>query len=108
MDYVHGFAGAGGRNQQTLYFGKDTNEIIYPCAALGVAHNIADKTQRIFGGGEKEREGEKYIPNWPTHQDDITCLDISHNETRNIIATGECGKFSTVHVWETTTMKSIA
>ena len=44
MDYVYGFAGAGGRNQQTLYFGKDTNEIIYPCAALGVAHNIADKT----------------------------------------------------------------
>jgi WD40 repeat protein len=35
-------------------------------------------------------------------------LDISHNETRNIIATGECGKFSTVHVWDTTTMKSIA
>ena len=48
------------------------------------------------------------MPNWPTHQDDITCLDISNNETRNIIATGDCGKFSTVHVWDATTMKSIA
>ena len=44
MEYCHGFAGAGDRNQQTLYFGKDTNEIIYPCAALGVSHNIVDKT----------------------------------------------------------------
>lgn len=44
MEFVHGFAGAGDRNKQTLWFGKDTNEIIYPCAALGVVHNIADKT----------------------------------------------------------------
>lgn len=44
MDYVHGFAGAGDRNKQTLYFGKDTNEIIYPTAALGVVHDITNKT----------------------------------------------------------------
>ena len=29
MDYVYGFAGAGGRNQQTLYFGKDTTTQIF-------------------------------------------------------------------------------
>jgi hypothetical protein len=26
---------------------------------------------------------------------------------RNIVATGECGKMSTVHVWDTSSMSSI-
>jgi WD40 repeat protein len=48
------------------------------------------------------------LPNCPVHQDDVTTLDIAGGENRNIIATGECGKMSTVHIWDTNSMSSIA
>jgi len=35
-------------------------------------------------------------------------LDIAGGELRNIVCTGECGKLSTIHVWDTLTMTSIA
>lgn len=35
-------------------------------------------------------------------------MDIAGGELRNIVATGECGKLSTVHIWDTLTMASIA
>jgi len=34
VDHVYGFA--GDRNKSMLYFGKDNNEIVFSCAALGV------------------------------------------------------------------------
>lgn len=35
-------------------------------------------------------------------------MDIAGGENRNIVVTGECGKMSTIHVWDTKTMTSIA
>jgi len=87
-----------------LFFGQSNNEIIFPTAALGIVQDITSNTQKFFGGAEKERDAEKYLPNNPFHQDDITCLDIAGGDKRNIIATGECGKLSTVHVWDTNTL----
>jgi hypothetical protein len=33
---------------------------------------------------------------------------VAGGEARNIVATGECGKASTIHVWDTNTMSSLA
>lgn len=106
IDHVYGFS--GDRNKAMAYFGKDNNEIIFAAAALGVVQDLKTRKQRFFGGGEKDKDADKYLKDCPHHQDDITSLDIAGGEMRNIVATGECGKMSTVHVWDTMTMQSIA
>jgi WD40 repeat protein len=106
IDHVYGFS--GDRNKAMLYFGKNNNEIVFSSAALGIVQDLTTRKQRFFGGLEKEKEADKYLPSWPAHQDDITTLDIAGGENRNIVATGECGKMSTVHIWDTNTMTSIA
>jgi WD40 repeat protein len=90
------------------YFGKTNEEIVFGTASLAVVQDLKTRKQKFFGGLEKDKDAEKYLPNWPAHQDDITSLDIAGGENRNIIATGECGKMSTVHIWDTNTMTSIA
>ena len=40
------------------------------------------------------------------HQDDITDVSICY-ENRKLAVTGELGKKSTIHLWDTSTMKSI-
>ena len=106
IDHVHGFA--GDRNKNMLHFGKDNNEIVFSCAALGVVQDLKTRKQKFFGGIEKEKDADKYQKDWPFHQDDITGIDIAGGQARNIVATGECGKMSTIHVWDTNTMKSLA
>lgn len=106
IDHVFGFA--GDRNKAVAYFGKDKDEIIFPTAGLGVVQDVKTRKQKFFGGVEKDQHAEKYQNNWPFHQDDVTTLDIAGGEFRNIVCTGECGKLSTVHVWDTNTMSSIA
>ena len=91
-----------------LYFGKTNKEVIYPAAAIGVSHDVQTNTQRFFGGVEKDKNAAKYLDNFPVHQDDISCIGIAGGELRNIVVTGEVGKMSTVHVWDSVTMKSIA
>lgn len=81
---------------------------MFTSAALGIVQNLTTKEQRFFGGIEKDKDAEKYQQNWPYHQDDVTGVDIAGGENRNIVVTGECGKMSTVHVWDTNTMSSVA
>ena len=106
LDHVYGFA--GDRHGSCLYFGKDNNEVVYMSAALGIVEDLATRKQRFFGGQEKAKTQKKYENNWPSHQDDITDLHVCPSEGRNIVATGECGAKSTVHVWDSTTMRSIS
>lgn len=106
VDHVYGFA--GDRYKNGLHFGKTNDEIIFSAAALGICQDLKTRKQKFFGGQEKPKDADKYLPNNPFHQDDITTLDIAGGELRNIVATGECGKLSTVHVWDTLTMSSIA
>jgi WD40 repeat protein len=106
IDHVYGFS--GDRNKSVCYFGKDNNQIVFPAAALGVVQDLSTRTQRFFGGCEKEKDAEKYQANFPYHQDDITSLSMAGGESRNIIATGECGKQSSVHVWDSNSMSSVA
>jgi len=77
-------------------------------AALGVVQDLTTGEQRFFGGLEKAKAQKKYENNWAAHQDDITDLSVCPYEGRHIVATGETGAKSTVHVWDTTTMKSIS
>ena len=81
---------------------------MFTSAALGIVQNLTTKEQKFFGGIEKDKDAEKYQQNWPFHQDDVTGVDIAGGENRNIVCTGECGKMSTVHVWDTNTMSSVA
>ena len=106
IDHVYGFA--GDRNKSMLHFGKDNNEIVFSCAALGVVQNLKTREQKFFGGKEKEKDADKYQKDWPFHQDDITTVDIAGSQARNIVASGECGKMSTIHIWDTNTMTSMA
>lgn len=106
IDHVHGYS--GDRNKNVLYFGRDNNEIVFTTAALVVLQDLKTRKQRFFGGMEKDKDADKYLKDWPTHQDDLTCLDIAGGEHRNIMASGECGKMSTVHIWDSNTMTSIA
>ena len=75
IDHVYGFS--GDRNKAMLYFGKNNNEIVFGTAALGVVQDLTTRKQRFFGGHEKDKDAEKYLPNWPTHQDDITTIYIA-------------------------------
>jgi len=107
IDHVYGYA--GDRNKNMLHFGKDKDEIVFATAALGVVQDLKTRKQRFFGGVEKPMDAEKYVKDWPVHQDDITCIDLaSGGEIRNIFATGECGKASTIHVWDSSNMTSFA
>jgi len=106
IDHVYGFS--GDRFKNGLHFGKTNDEIIFSAAALGICQDLKTRKQKFFGGQEKPKDADKYLPNNGFHQDDITTLDIAGGELRNIVATGECGKLSTCHIWDTLTMSSIA
>ena len=104
IDHIYGFA--GDRSKSCLSFGKDNNEIVFMAAAIGVVQDLQTNTQKFFGGLEKDKMQKKYENHWPVHQDDIADLAVCH-EQRNIIATGEVGKKSTIHIWDTNTMESL-
>jgi len=106
IDHVHGFS--GDRNKAMCVFGKTNNEFVFCTAGLGIVQDLTTRQQKFFGGVEKDKDAEKYQKDWPFHQDDITTMDIAGGTNRNIIATGECGKSSTIHIWDTNTMNSIA
>lgn len=65
IDHVYGYA--GDRYKSGLYFGKDNNEIIFTSAALGIVQDLTTRQQKFFGGIEKDKDADKYLPNWPFH-----------------------------------------
>lgn len=40
---------------------------MFTSAALGIVQNLTTKEQKFFGGIEKDKDAEKYQPNWPYH-----------------------------------------
>jgi len=75
-------------------------------AALGVVMNPETGEQRFFGGRETEMlpkgEGEQL----EFHRDDILCIDLCSD--RNLVVTGQTGKFPSVHVWDAHTCEKIS
>ena len=106
IEHVYGYA--GDRNKSCLSFGPTNDQIVYVTAALGVVQTLSSHEQRFFGGIEKQKSQPKYINSFPAHQDDITNLSVAHTEGRNIVATGECGAKSTIHIWDANTMEPIS
>lgn len=106
LEHIHGFNGC--HVKQAAFFGKSNNEMVFPAAAVGVVTDLKTNTQRFFGGAEVPKEYEKFDKAAGVHTDTITAIDMAGGDLRNIIVTGEMGKNSTVHVWDTDTMKSLA
>lgn len=76
-------------------------------ASIGVIQDLTTRKQKFFGGLEKSKYQKKYEANWPVHQDDISCIHICQTPgKKNLVATGEVGKKSTIQIWDTKTMKS--
>jgi WD40 repeat protein len=103
IDHVYGFSGG----TACLYFGKDKDEIVFKAATIGVVQDLTTREQKFFGSSQKEKMQKKQAENWKVHQDEISGIHVCTG-ARNIVATGEQGPMSTVHIWDTSTMKSIA
>ena len=81
---------------------------IYRCDSLGPIQDLSTRKQRFFGGLEKNKFQKKYEANWPVHQDDISCVHVCQAPgKKNLVATGEVGKKSTIHIWDSRTMKMV-
>ena len=105
VDHVYGFSC---HRNQSLHFGKDSNEIVFMTAALGVVQDLNTRQQKYFGGKQKTKHQLKHEKNWPVHQDEITAIDVCQGANRHsVIATCDGGPKAMVHVWDSKTMKSM-
>ncbi|PIK34378.1 putative echinoderm microtubule-associated protein-like 6 [Apostichopus japonicus] len=87
LQFIHGYRGYDCRNN---LFYTQTGEIIYHVAAAGIVYNKESNRQRFY----------------LEHTDDILCLCI--HPQKDIAATGQVGRDPTIHIWDATTMKTLA
>ena len=89
LQYVYGYRCFDSR--QNLFYTRNSNEIVYMTAALGVVLNKTNNTQKIHGGGPAQTQ--------QFHNDDIKALAI--HPDKEIVATGEVGKNPKICIWST-------
>ncbi|XP_075303783.1 echinoderm microtubule-associated protein-like 5 [Odontesthes bonariensis] len=87
LHFIHGYRGYDCRSN---LFYTQTGEIVYHVAAVGVVYNRQQNTQRFYMG----------------HDDDILCLAI--HPLKDFVATGQVGRDSAVHIWDTETLKPMS
>ncbi|MEQ2255440.1 Echinoderm microtubule-associated protein-like 5, partial [Ilyodon furcidens] len=87
LHFIHGYRGYDCRSN---LFYTQTGEIVYHVAAVGVVYNRQQNTQRFYMG----------------HDDDILCLAI--HPLKDYVATGQVGRDSSVHIWDTETLKPMS
>ncbi|XP_072221520.1 echinoderm microtubule-associated protein-like 5 isoform X3 [Leuresthes tenuis] len=87
LHFIHGYRGYDCRSN---LFYTQTGEIVYHVAAVGVVYNRQQNTQRFYMG----------------HDDDILCLAI--HPLKDFVATGQVGRDSSVHIWDTETLKPMS
>uniref|UniRef100_A0A672QM52 EMAP like 5 n=1 Tax=Sinocyclocheilus grahami TaxID=75366 RepID=A0A672QM52_SINGR len=87
LHFIHGYRGYDCRSN---LFYTQTGEIVYHVAAVGVVYNRQQNTQRFYLG----------------HDDDILCLAI--HPIKDYVATGQVGRDSSIHVWETEFLKPLS
>ncbi|KAE8289853.1 Echinoderm microtubule-associated protein-like 5 [Larimichthys crocea] len=87
LHFIHGYRGYDCRSN---LFYTQTGEIVYHVAAIGVVYNRQQNTQRFYMG----------------HDDDILCLAI--HPLKDFVATGQVGRDSSIHIWDTETLKPIS
>ncbi|KAK7903892.1 hypothetical protein WMY93_016499 [Mugilogobius chulae] len=87
LHFIHGYRGYDCRSN---LFYTQTGEIVYHVAAVGVVYNRQQNTQRFYMG----------------HNDDILCLAI--HPLKDFVATGQVGRDSSIHIWDTETLKALS
>uniref|UniRef100_A0AAY4A246 Echinoderm microtubule-associated protein-like 5 n=1 Tax=Denticeps clupeoides TaxID=299321 RepID=A0AAY4A246_9TELE len=87
LHFIHGYRGYDCRSN---LFYTQTGEIVYHVAALGIVYNRQQNTQRFYLG----------------HDDDILCLAI--HPLKDYVATGQVGRESSIHIWETELLKPMS
>ncbi|XP_060790211.1 echinoderm microtubule-associated protein-like 5 isoform X1 [Neoarius graeffei] len=87
LHFIHGYRGYDCRSN---LFYTQTGEIVYHVAAVGVVYNRQQNTQRFYLG----------------HDDDILCLAI--HPIKDYVATGQVGRDSSIHIWETEFLKPLS
>ncbi|XP_036006433.1 echinoderm microtubule-associated protein-like 5 isoform X1 [Fundulus heteroclitus] len=87
LHFIHGYRGYDCRSN---LFYTQTGEIVYHVAAVGVVYNRQQNAQRFYMG----------------HDDDILCLAI--HPLKDYVATGQVGRDSSVHIWDTETLKPMS
>ncbi|XP_057714633.1 echinoderm microtubule-associated protein-like 5 isoform X2 [Corythoichthys intestinalis] len=87
LHFIHGYRGYDCRSN---LFYTQTGEIVYHVAAVGIVYNRQQNTQRFYMG----------------HDDDILCLAI--HPLKDFVATGQVGRDSSVHIWDTETLKPMS
>ncbi|KAI9516013.1 Echinoderm microtubule-associated protein-like 5 [Dissostichus eleginoides] len=87
LHFIHGYRGYDCRSN---LFYTQTGEIVYHVAAIGVVYNRQQNTQRFYMG----------------HDDDILCLAI--HPLKDFVATGQVGRDSAIHIWDTETLKPMS
>uniref|UniRef100_A0A671UC96 EMAP like 5 n=1 Tax=Sparus aurata TaxID=8175 RepID=A0A671UC96_SPAAU len=87
LHFIHGYRGYDCRSN---LFYTQTGEIVYHVAAIGVVYNRQQNTQRFYMG----------------HDDDILCLAI--HPLKDFVATGQVGRDSSIHIWDTETLKPMS
>ncbi|XP_037397929.1 echinoderm microtubule-associated protein-like 5 isoform X4 [Pygocentrus nattereri] len=87
LHFIHGYRGYDCRSN---LFYTQTGEIVYHVAAVGIVYNRQQNTQRFYLG----------------HDDDILCLAI--HPLKDYVATGQVGRDSSIHIWETEFLKPLS
>lgn len=82
--------GYHGYNACNNLFYTQSKEVVFHVAALGIVYSSSTNQQRFYKG----------------HTDDIICLTI--HDDKDFVATGQVGKQAETHVWDATTMKTVA
>ena len=86
LSHIHGYRGFDCRDN--LFYINDGTAIVYHAAAAGIVLDLIKNTQSFY----------------LEHTDDIISLCTNENpKFKNIIATGQIGKSSAIHIWNAIT-----
>jgi echinoderm microtubule-associated protein-like 6 len=88
LEFVYGYRGYDCRDN--LFFIRDTGEMVYHVAAIGIVYNKETRIQKFYD----------------KHTDDI--LSLSIHPLKNYVATGQIGRDPHIHVWDIETMRTLS
>ncbi len=91
LSHVHGYRGFDCRDN--LFYINNGTAIVYHAAAAGIVLDLATCAQTFY----------------LEHSDDIISLCINENPRfKNVIATGQIGKSSEIHIWDAITKETLS
>jgi hypothetical protein len=86
LNHIHGYRGFDCRDN--LFYISEGTAIVYHAAAAGIVLDLIKNSQTFY----------------LEHTDDIISLAVNENpKFKNTIATGQIGKNSSIHIWDSVT-----